>query len=527
MHAVVATPSNILCCLCGVPVQANPANMCVNCIRGQVDITEGIQKEVTIMWCKECNKYLAPPKAWVRAELESKELLTFCIKKLKGLNKVKLVDAGFIWTEPHSKRLKVKLTIQKEVFHGTILQQTFQADYVIHNHLCQGCQRLAANADQWVASVQVRQHVDHKRTFFLLEQLILKHNAQAGTLNIKEQPDGVDFFYGHRSHALKFIEFLNSVVPMKNRSDKQLVSYNEQNSVYVYKYTFSVQIVPICKEDICLLPLKVYQALGSFGPIVVCTHITNTVHLLDPLTLRVVNVDCNAYYRQPYTAIMSAKHLTEYVVLDTEDVGPTNGRWKLTDVQVARSADFGKNDAIFLGRTHLGHHLKPGDLVLGYDLTRANIVDPELEKYRGKLELPDVVLMRKSYAERRRKRREKGGGQRAWTLRRMEVETAETNSKKVDPSKVEADRERFMEELEEDPELRAKVQIFRDPKVALPQPGQAQMAETDDDDDEDQVPEVPLEELLGALTIDAVPAVAPPLPAGDIEDDDEDDEMEI
>lgn len=29
--------------------------------------------------------------------------------------KVRLVDAGFVWTEPHSKRLKVKLTIQKEV----------------------------------------------------------------------------------------------------------------------------------------------------------------------------------------------------------------------------------------------------------------------------------------------------------------------------------------------------------------------------------------------------------------------------
>lgn len=28
------------------------------------------------------------------------------------LPQVKLVDAGFIWTEPHSKRLKVKLTIQ-------------------------------------------------------------------------------------------------------------------------------------------------------------------------------------------------------------------------------------------------------------------------------------------------------------------------------------------------------------------------------------------------------------------------------
>jgi NMD protein affecting ribosome stability and mRNA decay len=29
-----------------------------------------------------------------------------------SLNQVKLVDAGFIWTEPHSMRLKVKLTIQ-------------------------------------------------------------------------------------------------------------------------------------------------------------------------------------------------------------------------------------------------------------------------------------------------------------------------------------------------------------------------------------------------------------------------------
>jgi len=37
------------------------------------------------------------------------------LKKLKGLNKVKLVDASWVWTEPHSRRLKVKLTVQKEV----------------------------------------------------------------------------------------------------------------------------------------------------------------------------------------------------------------------------------------------------------------------------------------------------------------------------------------------------------------------------------------------------------------------------
>ena len=62
--------------------------MCVNCLRSQVDITAGLQKQVSILWCKECERYLQPPKHWVRAELESKELLTFCIKRLKGLQKV-------------------------------------------------------------------------------------------------------------------------------------------------------------------------------------------------------------------------------------------------------------------------------------------------------------------------------------------------------------------------------------------------------------------------------------------------------
>jgi len=28
---------------------------------------------------------------------------------------VRLIDASFMWTEPHSKRIKVKLVVQKEV----------------------------------------------------------------------------------------------------------------------------------------------------------------------------------------------------------------------------------------------------------------------------------------------------------------------------------------------------------------------------------------------------------------------------
>jgi len=67
----------------------------------------------------------------------------------------------------------------------------------------------------WQSMVQVRQKVNHKKTFFFLEQLILKHNAHKETINIKEVKDGIDFFYSNRSHAIKMVEFLSAVVPVR------------------------------------------------------------------------------------------------------------------------------------------------------------------------------------------------------------------------------------------------------------------------------------------------------------------------
>lgn len=112
------THAMVLCADCGTPIPPSSANLCLSCLRNSVDITEGIPKQATINFCRNCERYLNPPQSWVLAQLESRELLAICLRKLKGLNKVRLVDAGFIWTEPHSKRLKVKLTVQKEVSYS-------------------------------------------------------------------------------------------------------------------------------------------------------------------------------------------------------------------------------------------------------------------------------------------------------------------------------------------------------------------------------------------------------------------------
>lgn len=506
------TQGFVLCCLCGTNIMPNPSNMCVNCIRSQVDITEGIQKQVTILWCKECGRYLQPPKHWVRAEPESKELLTFCTKRIKGLTKVKLVDAGFIWTEPHSKRLKVKLTIQAEVFNGTILQQGFVVEFIVENHMCLECNRANANPNTWTACVQVRQHVAHKRTFLYLEQLILRAGADQQCVNIKDIHEGLDFFFSHRAHALKLIDFLQSAVPARFRADKQLVSHDIHTSTYNYKYTFSVEIAPVCKDDLICLPAKLSASLGSLGPVVLCTRVTSGITLLDPVTLRTATMDAPVYWRTPFKAMLTSRALVEYIVLDIEPLhgaggggsgygsssSGSSGKWSLADAQVARKSDFGRNDTVFFARTHLGHILHPGDTVLGYDLAKANMVQMDFEAHVTKGgSVPDVLLVRKSYEERRRKHKSRGGG-RAWKLKHLDIEMGEERGR--NEATDAADRERFLQELEEDAEMRARVALFKDPAaLAAAAAAGTRMVETDDSDDDGDLPQVPLDELLDDL----------------------------
>ena len=78
-----------------------------------IDITNGITKTGIIHFCKNCNRYLRPP--WIKCEKESQDMMNLCLSKIKGLNKIKIIDSSFIWTEPHSKLIKIKITIQKEI----------------------------------------------------------------------------------------------------------------------------------------------------------------------------------------------------------------------------------------------------------------------------------------------------------------------------------------------------------------------------------------------------------------------------
>eukprot|EP00730_Choanoeca_flexa_P014179 TRINITY_DN6105_c0_g1_i2.p1 TRINITY_DN6105_c0_g1~~TRINITY_DN6105_c0_g1_i2.p1 ORF type:complete len:530 (+),score=169.56 TRINITY_DN6105_c0_g1_i2:114-1703(+) len=449
---------SILCCQCGVAIPPNPAAMCVNCIRSQVDITEGIPKQMTIHFCRGCERYLNPPNTYIHAELESRELLTLCLKRLKGLNKVRLIDAGFIWTEPHSKRVKVKLTIQKEVLSGAILQQTFVVEYVVGHQFCTDCHRQEAQ-DTWNAVVQVRQKVRHKKTFFHLEQLIIKHSAHQRTLKIANTPDGIDFFYSSRTDAKRMVDFFRAVAPVQYKTSERLIGADLQNNVYNYKYTFSVEIAPICKDDVVCLSPQLSRHFGGINPLCICDRVGTTMHILDPFTLQGADIESTLFWRSPFNAICTHGGHTEYMVLDIEPLRRDNGelirygKYMLAEATVARMKDLGSNDQTFYTRTHLGHLLEAGDLVWGFDFNTANVND----KYANKLSpdrLPDVILVKKSYSDRRKKSRK-----RRFRLKTLAKEEGPLRKDEEDRTQKALDS--FLDDIEEDKEYRQNFALYK------------------------------------------------------------------
>lgn len=490
---------SILCCNCGVPIDgtSSAGALCYDCVRLTVDISQGIQREATLHVCRDCERWLQPPAHWITAAPESRELLALCLRKLRGLSKVRIIDASFIWTEPHSRRVKVKITIQQEAFQGTILQQTFEVEYIVANHQCPDCAK-SFTANTWRAVVQVRQKVPHKRTFLYLEQLVLKHSAHKDTINIKEMKDGLDFFFAQRNHAEKFVDFLNSVAPVRIKKSQELISMDIHTSTKSYKFSFSVELVPICKDDLVALPTKLAQQIGNIAPMTICYRVGTSINLIDPTTLQMAEVSSPLFWRSPFGSLADVQELVEFVVMDIEMKGSPKGRLVLAEATVARASDLGVNDVTYFTRTHLGSILHPGDSVTGYHLTGTNYNNRHFEaieqSHTYSSGIPDVILVKKFYARKRKNK------PRNWRLKRMNKDEGDLLPKKQDQERIERDYEMFLRDIEEDTDLRSTVALYKaqqekrgvDVMEALDAVSVVETEETGDDD----VPKIDLAELL-------------------------------
>lgn len=489
VQALVAT---VLCCNCGVPMDGSLGLvMCYDCIKLNVDITEGIPREANISFCRNCERFLQPPQQWIRCELESRELLAICLRRLKGLSKVRLVDASFIWTEPHSRRIRVKLTVQGEAMQNTIVQQTFEVEYVVIAMQCPDCAK-SFTTNTWRATVQIRQKVAHKRTFLYLEQLILRHNAHLDTISIQETKDGLDFFYSQRNHATKMVDFLNAVAPIKSKRSEELVSIDTQSGSSSYKFSFSIEIAPICRDDLVVLPKKLANLLGNISRLVICSKVSNMLQFLDPNTLQTADLPANVYWRAPFMSLLTVTQLVEFIVLDVEPTGYSKGKHVLADITVSRATDFGVNDNTYYIRSNLGGILHPGDSCMGYFLTNTNF-NSDLWDSLDNENCPEVVLIKKHYT-----RKSKKSKYRNWKLKRMArehndiVANDDSRQAKQEQERAERDYEAFLQELEEDQEMRKTINLYKSGEDG---PGE----EEEDEMEDEAAPEIGIDELLDEI----------------------------
>eukprot|EP00937_MAST-01D_sp_MAST-1D-sp2_P002319 g2319.t1 len=400
--------SDIVCCICAAKIQPNASAMCMNCLSSSVDITKDVPKQCDVLQCRKCFSYYnSSTERWVALELESAGLLALCLKRLPQLRKdLKLVDASWVWTEPHSKRLKVKLVVRKELadHNNVVLQKAFLVEYVVHWRQCSKCNK-SFTGREWEAVVQVRQHgVAHKRSFLHLEQMILRRGAHAECMNVTPQRDGVDFYFVQRSHGARFAQFVQSVMAVRSKLSKKLVSESKWSKHANMKFSWSIELPSLCKDDLVHLPRALAQQLGFAGRLVLVERVGAQMHLIEPANGRRGRLHAEAYWRYHdkgvLRALASKSQARPFVVLDLElEVDGHRGGGGahakragalVAGVEVARESDFGENDTTFHMTTHLGRVLDAGDTALGYDVASlASGVDDADEI------AAEVVLLRK------------------------------------------------------------------------------------------------------------------------------------
>ncbi|KAL8448084.1 hypothetical protein Emag_004078 [Eimeria magna] len=556
------TPAQVLCCICGAITPPNPRNKCLSCLREELDVSSQVCRTFVVDHCKQCGRFKDAQGKWLPCEIESRELLALCLKKIRGLKSLsKIVDCRWVFTEAHSNKLILRITARADVLESKAQAFTPHAG--------------------WGARVQVRQRCEHKRTFLFLEQLVLQQqHILEKLLRVVQSKDGLDFQFPNKQAAAAFAAFCCSRFPCSTRSSKQLISHDCYSNTYFYKHTVYVELAPICKDDLVFIPAKkARETFGGFASLSLCCRVGSSLTLVDPFTARSLDLSAEVYFRDSFLPLCTRKHLSYFLILSvtplpqhqqphhhpskrqqqqqhkqqqqqqaaaaaaaaddamavdsskaaaaSDSTPRTNSSssssssgFLLAEIELLRCSASGiaEGGEPIVTRSHLGHILQAGDFAAGFDFQRINLsgfadacVENDLHwpqgnssssssssgrgrpEQQGLAAAPwEVMLVKKHFPFR------KAGRRRHWVLRSLQKQDGDGLMEEEEVGSVrggsgqapsarctdtrkrrggaarnkgaaaaadDEDLEQFKRDLEEDPELRRQVAIYRDPRA--------------------------------------------------------------
>lgn len=211
-----------------------------------------------------------------------------------------------------------------------------------------------------------------------------------------------------------------------------------------------------------ILPIGLAKELGGVNSLGVCYKISLQIHCYDPVTLRCYEISSKQYfsYEEDIVVIPFRGQETKFMIQDIQEdkhkASMINTTFSNISKRFAHVEVLKENDgSTYCCTTHLGHILKHGDSVLGYEVSSINCTE-DLQSLKNQRSLPDVILIRKHYDEKYRKRR-------IWKLQRQDIEENDMGGKrKKYETKKAMDQEEFEAEIEQNKEYRKNMNQYRD-----------------------------------------------------------------
>ena len=198
--------------------------------------------------------------------------------------------------------------------------------------------------------------------------------------------DGLNFYFRHRSHAISLMEFIQNNILVKIKQSSKVVSQDLKNNTSNTKHSISIEIVPIWKDDLILLPQKLSRELGGIGPLVLCYKVSKTINVVDVWTMETYEIDGPSYWKHPFTALTDRRSLSTFMVMNidtsiwdvNESKAAKRNHFKFAEIELQKESETGAYEKSYFTKTHLGDVLNYNDTVLAYDLETSNLKDEQI-----------------------------------------------------------------------------------------------------------------------------------------------------
>eukprot|EP01040_Poterioochromonas_malhamensis_P014268 gene14268-15777_t len=491
----------ILCCLCGASIVPNEAAMCQTCLKVQYQSEFPKSYEIELTQCSKCDKWHHKQSLWIAHEPESPELLSFCLKKIPFFsnpsnNSIKILDSNWIWTEPHSKRLKLYVNYEHKLtnYQSLAITNQIQSEFIIKNKQCMEC--IYENNDhKWNAMIQLRAftasssvssmisnalnvavlntHIMSK-VFYQIETLLIQSKLYQIILDIetvnmstqrssnsdhhngqhKQQANavtnGLNLYFAHKNQAERVTSFLSEYFPLIIKTSKKVISSDLKNHTSRYEHIILMELLPVNRHDLLVIPKQLH---GKFDLMLV-TKISSMVHGINPRTLHPYSISVTKYCQYAFPTIVNEKYLTPFIVLD---ITPIYHEWRRRSEKSNAKKKRHNHKKVNKSDVWLaGDKKKPaGDTVLGYDLLHAVLgtrQEYSLKNVR-EADVPDVVLVKKVFLEKDKKYRKRKNRIPPWRRNKPAGDSNKDQDVVVEENTEEQGEEEVLEEVGEGEEF--------------------------------------------------------------------------